>query len=170
VGNRATVIFEDQAHEKFSPAIYLHWNGGPESVYPLLKELDRRGVRADQNYEAARFVAIVAEFFDVKEYTSLSLGVANGPKSDSLKALAPFNPGDNGIYLVCRQSKTQVRRFLGEQEMRQGKTRVRRFLEGQEMPRKAVLAEEREAWTHEYNVKATTILDHFDKKKPIGQC
>ena len=62
MGNRATVIF--QAQDTISPAIYLHWNGGPESVYQFLDELDRRKVRGDADYEAARFVKIVGEFFD----------------------------------------------------------------------------------------------------------
>ncbi len=39
MGNRATIIFTD-GKKSFSPAVYLHWNGGPESVYAFLEELD----------------------------------------------------------------------------------------------------------------------------------
>jgi hypothetical protein len=99
-----------------SPAVYLHWNGGPESVYAFLEELDRRGVRADQNYECARFVQVVGEFFtwstegDLSDPIyregafGLSLGIANGPRSDSLEDLecVQTDHGDNGFYLVCR--------------------------------------------------------------------
>ncbi len=66
MGNRGTVIFSNQAGDEFSPAVYQHWNGGPESVYAFLDELDRRGVRGadDLAYQAARFVHIVGDFFD----------------------------------------------------------------------------------------------------------
>lgn len=107
MGNRAIVVFEDQKQESFSPLVYLHWNGGPESIYCFLDELDRRGVRADQDYECARFVAIVAEFFDKDGYNGLSLGVQQW-----CGKLEDYDQGDNGIYAVCRQGKTRrVRRF-----------------------------------------------------------
>lgn len=73
------------------------FNGGPESVYAFLDELNRRKVRADADYECARFIAIVAKFFDKEAYTSLSLGVTNGPASiplgpwlTSIKAIMAF--------------------------------------------------------------------------------
>jgi hypothetical protein len=111
MGNRATVIFTDgQRH--FSPAIYLHWNGGPESVYQFLDELDRRKVRGDDHYYAARFVQVVGEFFDQDRFSGLSLGISNGPQSATPADLQPHDPGDNGIYLVCRSAaKRTMRRF-----------------------------------------------------------
>lgn len=132
MGNRATVIFWNGEHEpaqqRFSPAVYLHWNGGPESVYAFLEELDRRDVRADQDYEAARFVQLVGEFVSSSYHDEedkygyrwgdaqgLSLGVVNGPASDALEDLSAVQTdhGDNGFYLVDRTGKrTKVRRFL----------------------------------------------------------
>ncbi len=118
MGNRATVIFTD-GKNAYSPAVYLHWNGGPESVYGFLAELERRQVRADQDYEAARFVQLVGEFFDQDKQGSLSLGISNGPKpvgpAGLLKALAHVQTdhGDNGFYLVNRIAKPMaVRRFV----------------------------------------------------------
>jgi hypothetical protein len=110
MGNRAVVIFEDSQSKNFSPAVYLHWNGGPESVYAFLDELDVRQIRADQEYEAARFIQIVGEFFG---HEGLSLGVFNGPETDlELTEDSQFNHGDNGIYLVCRENKERrMRRF-----------------------------------------------------------
>ena len=83
MGNRATVIFVT-GEGKISPAVYLHWNGGPESVYQFLDELDRRKVRAGDDYECARFIQIVGEFFDQDATSGLSLGVSNGPHSLAL--------------------------------------------------------------------------------------
>ena len=106
MGNRAYVIFEDKESKSFSPAIYLHWNGGPESIYAFLDELDRRGVRSDQEYEAARFVQIVGEYFMPDQ---LSLGVTSGPSSAA--DLGRWAGEDNGLYLVCRTKPRRVRRL-----------------------------------------------------------
>ena len=113
MGNRATVIFTD-GKESFSPAVYLHWNGGPESVYGFLEELNRRKARADQDYECARFIELVGEFFDQDEFGSTSLGGTNGPASDRLEDLEKVvtDHGNNGFYLVNRTGeKMSVRRF-----------------------------------------------------------
>lgn len=107
MGNRAYVIFEDKHSQQFSPAIYLHWNGGPESVYAFLNELDRRGVRADQEYEAARFVQIVGEYFMPEQ---LSLGIVSGPSSAA--DLGRWAREDNGLYLVCRLEQLRMRRLF----------------------------------------------------------
>jgi hypothetical protein len=113
MGNRANVIFTD-GKESFSPTVYLHWNGGPESVYAFLNELDRRNIRADQCYEAARFVQLVGEFFDQEHIGGYSLGLMNGPKSASIEDLNKISTdnGDNGFYLINRtnreNSKTTV--------------------------------------------------------------
>jgi len=111
MGNRATVIFTNG--EKISPAVYLHWSGGPETVYAFLGELDRRGVRADGEYDAARFVQLVGEYFDGREkFTGLSLGIVNGPSEISKGELAKVGTdhGDNGFYVVDRNLRT-MRRF-----------------------------------------------------------
>ncbi len=38
MGNRAYVVFE--SGKERSPAVYLHWNGGPESIYAFLHALN----------------------------------------------------------------------------------------------------------------------------------
>jgi hypothetical protein len=113
MGNRATVIFTD-GKDQFSPAVYLHWNGGPESVYAFLKVLDDRGHRADQDYECARFIQIIGDFFDQDSISTTSLGVANGPKDDTPASLSEVQTdhGNNGFYLVNRTvTPMVVRRF-----------------------------------------------------------
>lgn len=120
MGNRANVVFTD-GKKGFSPAIYLHWNGGPESIYAFLAEMDRRMVRGpDVMYESARFCHIVGDFMDQDNITGLSLGLTNGPASDKPGDFAKVftDPGDNGFYLVERthagngKFNTKVRRFL----------------------------------------------------------
>lgn len=115
MGNRGTVVFTD-GQSNYSCAVYLHWNGSAESVYPFLEELDRRKARCDQDYECARFVQLVGEFFDSDEIGSTSLGVANGPESDSPQDLDKIRTdhGDNGLYLVRRTGDEIVMRRFTE--------------------------------------------------------
>lgn len=113
MGNRAQVMFVENCEptelnpygiKEYSPVIYLHWNGGPESVYAFLAELDRRHVRADRYYEAARFVQVVGDFFDSgKCLTSLSLGIdtLHILCEETLKGLSQC---DNGLYMVERST------------------------------------------------------------------
>ena len=93
MGNRAYVIFTSE--HGHSPAVYLHWNGGPESVYPALDTLAGFGARGgDHGYACARFIQMMGNFFG----GTLSLGVEDaGPEP-----LWPtvFNPGDNGLYVI----------------------------------------------------------------------
>jgi hypothetical protein len=126
MGNRANVVFTD-GKKNFSPAIYLHWNGGPESIYAFLAEMDRRMIRGhDVMYESARFCHIVGDFMDQKTITGLSLRITNGPKSDNPADFAKVftDPGNNGFYLVERTQagngkfNTKVWRFL---ELENGK-------------------------------------------------
>lgn len=115
MGNRATVIFTEQIGRRteIGPAVYLHWNGGANSVYAFLAELLRREANGSVDYTTARFVQLVGEFFDGDGTGSrnLSLGVSNGPRNLTLKALERHCPGNNGIYLIDSRTLT-VRRFV----------------------------------------------------------
>lgn len=94
MGNRAFVVFEES--DKPDHGIYLHWNGGPESVFAFLKAMTERGwTRMD--YASARFVGVVSEFFDSDgDCTGLSLGIMGFNPSKPEDS----DPGDNGIYYV----------------------------------------------------------------------
>jgi hypothetical protein len=113
MGNRANVVFV--AGERVSPCVYLHWNGGPESVYAFLEELERRDVRADADYECARFTQLVGEFFDSSGARGggLSLGIVSvvfcGDWIRTLERVGTDH-GDNGFYVVDRTTG-HVRRF-----------------------------------------------------------
>lgn len=141
MGNRATVIFTDG--QDYSPAVYLHWNGGPESIYGFLAELDRRGIRTDLDYQPARFIHIIGDYMDNSDYGAdgLSLGVSNGPTPAEVDTAAAgglnhWDPGDNGIFIV-RRSRAEC-----------GTTTVRRWLDDQWLSTKAV-DEERKVAQHD---------------------
>lgn len=202
MGNRATVIFWNgetkPAKRSISPAVYLHWNGGPESIYAFLEELDRRDVRADQEYECARFTQVVSEFFtwsterDLSDpiYSEsaygLSLGVVNGPKSDKPADLDKVmtDHGDNGVYLVNRTvpdgDPARMRRFL---EYACHRDTGRRISEGSlqpawedmefkffELPADVVQAEREEALASDYIPDIREFYVKFvERAQPVSQ-
>jgi hypothetical protein len=164
MGNRATVIFTD-GKNRFSPAVYLHWNGGPESVYAFLEELDRRKQRADQDYECARFIQLIGQFFDQDRISSTSVGVANGPKSDSVDDLlkVPTDHGDNGFYVVNRTVEPmKVRRF--REHLIDRATWKFTLIE---LPPEWVSAEHQAAEKHEYRKTFREVFAKITGDKPI---
>lgn len=87
MGNRAVITTKEK-----ETAIYLHWNGGRDSVEAFLKYCELRGFRSpDQDtYGWARLTQIIANFFGKDGY---SLGIG------SLKKIGTRH-GDNGIYII----------------------------------------------------------------------
>src|SRR5208282_3942383 len=96
------------------PQVYLHWNGGPESVYAFLEEMNRRNIRGsdDLSYCTARFIHIVGDFFD-QDIDARGLGL--GVFSTTQKTVSAFKrnarnitQGGNGIYLVTRNNNVNT--------------------------------------------------------------
>ena len=90
MGNRAVIAAEGASGT--DTAMYLHWNGGPESVRAFLRVAQDLGVRGpvnDSAYFFARLAQVVGNFFG----GTCSVGV--GPL-DSLDT----DNGDNGTYYV----------------------------------------------------------------------
>ena len=86
MGNRAVITTE-----KKRIGVYLHWNGGRDSVEAFLavcKELDHRPPETDC-YGFARLCQVIGNFFG----GTTSLGV------DTLDKLDCDN-GDNGVYII----------------------------------------------------------------------
>jgi hypothetical protein len=106
MGNRAIVVFKNR--NELSPQIYLHWNGGPESVMGFLNELERRKyTRLD--YAPARFVQVAGEFFrgvgeSLERDDAFSLRLFQPPKDLSKATLESISHGDNGVYIVDRDN------------------------------------------------------------------
>jgi hypothetical protein len=87
MGNRAVVTVEGS-----KTGVYLHWNGGKESVNGFLRAAKELGVRApteDDSYFYARFAQIVGNFFG----GTTSVGI------DSLDKLDTDNY-DNGTFVI----------------------------------------------------------------------
>ena len=85
MGNRAFIKFRSE-----QVGIYLHWNGGRDSVESFLEYCNLKGFRSD-SYGVARMAQVIGNYFG----GTLSLGVEYSGKS-----LADLNPGDNGVYIV----------------------------------------------------------------------
>ncbi len=161
MGNRACVVFTNTDESEISPVVYLHWNGGAESIYIYLDEMERRKCgRVD--YAAARFAHVVADHFDAEAAGSSSLGVFNGPRSINAEALSSYAnmADDNGVFVVYLEGKTRsVRRFMLDGEV------------CRELRPKEVTKEQREAYKHEYRVgtkeDGDNIPKQFVKMRPV---
>ena len=90
MGNRA-VITTKENFENNGIGIYLHWNGGRDSVDAFLKYCELKGYASPDkdNYGWARLAQVIGNFFG----GGLSLGV------DTVDNLDCDN-GDNGVYFV----------------------------------------------------------------------
>lgn len=87
MGNRAIITTRER-----KIGLYLHWNGGRDTVEPLLRYCELQGYRppSSDSYGWARICQVVGNFFG----GTLSVGV--GPYTDD----ASMDPGDNGIYVI----------------------------------------------------------------------
>ena len=93
MGNRAVITNEPNNGERWEEniGIYLHWNGGRDSVEAFLKYCELRGFRATNrdNYGWARLTQVIANFFG----GDTSIGI------DQCKNLDCDNY-DNGVYFI----------------------------------------------------------------------
>lgn len=91
MGNRA-VITTKEGDKNNKIGVYLHWNGGRDSVRAFLKYCEMRGFRYPEsdNYGWARLVQVIANFMGGE---GLSVGVDRVYNLDC-------NNFDNGTYLI----------------------------------------------------------------------
>ena len=91
MGNRA-VITTKEGDNKTKIGIYLHWNGGRDSVRAFLRYAKMRGFRPPEtdNYGWARLTQIIANFLG-KEGLSIGIDIVGRLYCDN---------GDNGVYLI----------------------------------------------------------------------
>ena len=93
MGNRCLIAFkekESKIRKENAPCIYLHWNGGRDSVEAFLDATRRLGVRKnDPSYSMARLTQIISNWLG----GTLSIGISN---------VGDWELGflDNGIYWV----------------------------------------------------------------------
>ena len=96
MGNRAVIQIENNPLE-----IYLHWNGGRDSVEPMLTYAREQGVRSG-DYGVARLCQIIGNTLG----GTLSLGVA--PKGSY------SGDEDNGTYVLDNEFNIVDRKGLPE--------------------------------------------------------
>ncbi len=82
MGNRAVITFDKQV------GIYLHWNGGRDSVEAFLKYCELKQHRPD-DYGIARLAQVIGNFFGGT--TSVGVGKYSNLDCDNC---------DNGVYVV----------------------------------------------------------------------
>ena len=83
MGNRAVITTEAK-----DIGIYVHWNGGIDSVTAFLKYCELRGFR-DDDYGIARLTQIIANYFG----GTLSIGITAHPEKW-------VRGCDNGMYVI----------------------------------------------------------------------
>lgn len=97
MGNRAVITTAKKPTED-SVGIYLHWNGGPESVLAFAEAAKSFGVRfSDEHYATARLAQIIGNFFG----GTLSVGVGR------LRNLDCENY-DNGTFRISLEGDAVV--------------------------------------------------------------
>ena len=89
MGNRA-VITTRENFKNNGVGVYLHWNGGRDSVSAFLKYCELKGYRSPDSdcYGWARLCQVIANFFG----GSTSIGIDMVNKLDC--------NGDNGVYII----------------------------------------------------------------------
>ena len=86
MGNRAVITTKDKRI-----GVYLHWNGGRDSVEAFLLYCKMKGYRCPENdcYGWARLCQVIGNFFG----DGLSIGIDEYSKLDT-------DNGDNGVYII----------------------------------------------------------------------
>ena len=89
MGNRAVIT---NSERKFG--VYLHWNGGVESVLAFChaaKQLGYRDLVNDSTYGFARLTGLICTFNDIKFATGVGIGPLDDLDTDN---------GDNGTFVI----------------------------------------------------------------------
>lgn len=90
MGNRAVISMACEGIPKeYSPSIYVHWNGGRNSVECFLQTAKHLKVRPEETYGMARLCQIIGNFFG----GTLSLGMGAYCQLDTDNI-------DNGVYWI----------------------------------------------------------------------
>lgn len=107
MGNRAVITTP-----KRELGLYVHWNGGRDTIEPLLKYCELKGYRppSEDSYGWARMCQVLGNFFG----GTLSVGI------DAYSNDNWMNPGDNGIYVIDGWSITdRIHPYEGFEEQQE---------------------------------------------------
>lgn len=114
MGNRAVITTEDK-----KIGVYLHWNGGRDSVEGFLTYCKLKDYRCPEidNYGWARLCQVIGNFFG----GATSIGIDTYDCLDT-------NNGDNGVYII-KNWKIVGREFLYEDFEEQDEYKLGEMLE-----------------------------------------
>lgn len=103
MGNRGVICTRNK-----DIGIYLHWNGGRDSVEAFLKYCKIQGFRSPEVdcYGWARLCQVIANFM---ESSGLSIGIQKYENLDC-------NNGDNGVYIIENWEIVGREFFSGEEQ------------------------------------------------------
>lgn len=106
MGNRAVITTREDFNNN-GLGIYLHWNGGRDSVNAFLTYCNIQGFRSptDDSYGMARLCQVIANFFS----GGLSIGI------DQIEYLDCDN-WDNGVYIIDGWEIVGREYFNGEEQ------------------------------------------------------
>ena len=109
MGNRAVItIKEDGVAKENWNSLYLHWNGGRDSVEPFLHVAKLYGIRTEPDYGIARLAQLIGNYFG----GTLSLGVGRYGRLDT-------NNYDNGVYVIGKDWEIIDREFFKGEEQKE---------------------------------------------------
>ena len=103
MGNRAVITTKDK-----KIGIYLHWNGGRDSVEAFLKYCELKGFRCpeEDNYGWACMCQIIANYFG----DGFCIGI------DTFESLESTADYDNGVYIIEDWKIVGRERFKGQEQ------------------------------------------------------
>jgi hypothetical protein len=111
MGNRAVIAFCENemptTKKDNHVGIYLHWNGGRDSVEGFCEAARRLGYNGESSYGIARFTQMVGNWFGGR----LSVGVETYNKLHT-------DNYDNGVYWVDKNFKIVGREFVRNPEQK----------------------------------------------------
>ena len=106
MGNRA-VITSKENFENNGIGVYVHWNGGRDSVEAFLKYCEMKGYRkpTDDCYGWARLAQVIGNFFGGT--TSVGIDVVENLNCDNF---------DNGVYIIDGWNIVDRKYFKGAEQ------------------------------------------------------
>ena len=107
MGNRAVITTEESFAKGSGLGVYVHWNGGRDSVSGFLEYCRLRSFRRPENddYGWARLCQVIANFMGAD---GTSVGIDDVSRLD-------MDNGDNGVYLI-RDWRIVGREFFHSKE------------------------------------------------------
>ena len=100
MGNRAVITFAEEKYFLNNVGIYLHWNGGIDSIMNFLTYAKMKKYFHDESYAMARLTQLIGNFFGGN--TSIGIGICRQLDWSNM---------DNGVYFVGKNFELEKQIF-----------------------------------------------------------